>query len=382
MGSWTLLEAAAWSAAGLWFVVLLLPWLPWWPGPRLEVAGAPKEAPCLDGITVLIPARDEAAGLPAVLQALRAQGQGLRVVVIDDDSSDDTAEVARRLLGGEGCVLRGAVKPPGWSGKLWALEQGRRLVETPWILLLDADIVLRPGLLDAAYRKARAEGLDLLSLMATPRQVGFWERLLMPAFVYFFKLLYPFRISNSRWAGTAAAAGGFVLLRAGLLECIGGFGALRGALIDDCTLARLCKRHGARTWVGLSRDVRSLRRADALAAIRDMVARTAFTQLGYSRTWLGLCTVLMVLAFVVPLAGLWDPRAAVPGTLAWASMSLSYLPTVVYYGRSPLWALLLPAIGILYLWMTWVSALRHWRGQGAGWRGRHYARPDAARRSG
>ncbi len=370
--------AVAWTAAGLWLLILALPWRPWWPGPRLEGGGV--GAARLDEITVLIPARNEAETLGRTLRALWGQGPGLRVVVIDDESTDGTDGVARAGLRGRGCLLRSQPKPQAWSGKLWALEQGRRRVCTPWILLLDADIVLRPNLLTKAYEKARTDGLDLLSLMASPRLEGFWERLLMPAFVYFFKLLYPFRLANKPSPWFAAAAGGFVLIRASVLEQIGGFGALRGALIDDCTLARLCKQAGARTWIGLSRSVRSSRRAESLGALRDMVARTAFTQLGHSFLWLMVCTALMVLTFIVPVLALGASGAMPAGMVALGAMGASYVPILIYYRRSPAWAVLLPLIGGLYLWMTWVSAVRHWRGQGATWRGRRYADPRAGTR--
>lgn len=364
----------AWSAAALWLILIVLPWRPWWPGPRLETKSSGRIARTggLREVTALVPARDESAVLPATLPALLAQDPALQVVVVDDDSGDGTAEVARALLQGRGRVVRAAPKPAGWSGKLWALEQGRREVETPWILLLDADILLQPGLVDAAWRKAREDGLDLLSLMATPRMETFWERLLMPAFVYFFQLLYPFRLSNTRVWAVAAAAGGFVLVRAALLERIGGFGALRGALIDDCTLARHAKQAGARTWIGLSRGLGSVRRNGSLGAIRDMVARTAFTQLGHSVFWLAAATAVMLLVFPVPLWAVATPGLRSAGTVALGAMVLSYVPLLRYYGRSPLWAFALPAVGLLYLWMTWVSALRHWRGRGAAWRGRHY----------
>jgi len=364
----------AWTSVLLWLFLWLLPWRPWWPGPRLEPQGEgaePNEAH-LNEITALVPARDEAQVLPTTLRALKAQDAELRIVVVDDASSDGTAQVARAALGPRGDVLRAARRPEGWTGKLWALEWGRRSVETPWTLLLDADIALAPGLVRAALAKAREERIDLLSLMATPRMETFWERLLMPAFVYFFQLLYPFRLSNTRLPWVAAAAGGFVLVRTALLERIGGFGALRGALIDDCTLARRCKRAGARTWIGLSRSLHSVRRAGSLAALRDMVARTAFTQLGHSAFWLALVTGLMVLAFAVPVWASATPGLRMAGSAALIAMAASYLPTLRYYGRSVLWAPALPLIGLLYLWMTWVSAWRHWRGRGATWRGRSY----------
>jgi hopene-associated glycosyltransferase HpnB len=205
---------------------------------------------------------------------------------------------------------------------------------------------------------------------------GFWDRLLMPAFVYFFKLLYPFRLSNSRLRRFGAAAGGFLLLRREALDAIGGFASLHDALIDDCTLAARVKQAGFRTWIGLSRDVISLRPYRRFADIREMVARTAFTQLRYSFMLLLVCTFLMGLAFMVPvvalLAGTTGARLAGGG--AWIIMTITYLPVLRFYGLPMPWATTLPLAGVFYLEMTWTSAIRYWRGRRANWRGRIYGR--------
>ena len=353
----------------IWLGILLAPWRPW---STRERQGADSGVdPVLNDITVLIPARDESDVIKRSVAGAMRQGTGIRVIVIDDDSSDDTAARAK-AAGAE--VIAGRPLEDGWAGKLWALEQGLQRVATPLVLLLDADIELRPALLPALRRRLLRDRLDLASLMAELRMASLWERLLIPAFVYFFKLLYPFRLANGRWRWMAAAAGGCVLLRTESLRNIGGFNALRGALIDDCTLAACIKRAGGRTWIGLTREVRSLRPYDTLGSIWDMVARSAFTQLRYSLTLLLGCTILMGLAFWMPVAALAGPPAAVGlGVAAWAAMAVSYWPTLRYYGRSPAWALALPLVGTLYLAMTWTSALRYWRGERSRWKGRIYS---------
>lgn len=362
------------ASAALWAGVALAPWRPWSATPYLDPAPRDPQETSVADITVLIPARNEARLIAHTLDALARQGPGLNVVLVDDQSTDGTAAVARRTLGEGLRIVPGRDLPPGWSGKLWALEQGRRHIATPYVLLMDADIELAPGVLAGAKDRLRSQGLDLLSLMAVPHMGGPWALWLMPAFVYFFKLLYPFRLSNSRFPGVAAAAGGFILLNTRALEDIGGFGAIRGALIDDCALARRMKRGGARTWMGLTHSVVSRRPYARLGELWNMVARTAFTQLHESWAWLALCTFTLVLAFAIPVLGLVADRTAtlVAAIATCCAMILSYVPVLRFYGRSPLWALGLPLIGILFLAMTWDSALRYWRGEQAVWRGRRY----------
>lgn len=353
--------------AAVWLVVLLLPWQPW---RCREVLEAESDVSVdLSDVTVLIPARDEAAVIGTTLAALAEQGRNLRVVVVDDASSDGTGDIAGNFSGLAVTVLKSQSLPEGWSGKLWALEQGRRQTPTPLILLLDADIRLRPGLIAALLRKKRRQNAAFVSLMATLRMEKFWEKLLLPAFVYFFKLLYPFALANSPSRRFAAAAGGCILLETRILEEIGGFDAIRGALIDDCTLADAVKRAGHRTWMGLSRDVVSLRRQERLMDVWNMVARTAFTQLRYSTGLLLLCTFLMIGLFGLPLLGLFGD---LDFALALAGMLLSFLPTLRFYGLPVFWAFLLPVTAGLYLAMTWSSALRFWRGERSRWKGRVY----------
>lgn len=358
--------------ASIWLGILVAPWRPWSTRERLE-PDAPHDLD-LSGITVLIPARNEARLIGATLRAVAGQGKDLRIMVIDDQSTDDTARAARVEGGSSVRVVAGAPLPPGWTGKLWALERGRRGVTTPLILLLDADIELAPGLLPALLERKRTTGAQLVSVMAALRMETFWERLLMPAYVFFFKLLYPFRIANSRSRLVAAAAGGCILIETRVLEEVGGFAALRGALIDDCALARQVKARGYRTWIGLSRGVRSRRAYPDLASVWDLVARAAFTQLRYSGVLLVACSVLLIAAFWLPVAGLWFPSALGRGVAvaALALMLACYAPTLRYYDRSPAWGLALPVVGTLYLLMTWSSALRYWGGVRARWRERIY----------
>ena len=367
----------AWTLPALvaWLGVLLVPWRPWSTRERLE-AGPDDAGERLDDVTVLIPARDEAESLPATLAALARQGPGLEILLVDDQSTDGTAEVARHagLVGLT--VLHGRELPPGWTGKVWAQEQGRAALTRPLTLLLDADITLAPGTIAAMRRRLVERRLALVSLMAELDARRPWARLLLPAFVYFFKLLYPFALAARPGSRVAAAAGGCVLVQTDVLEEIGGFGALRDAIIDDCTLARMVKARGHGIWLGMTRSVHSHREYPSLDGIWNMVARTAYTQLGYSPLALASCTAVMLLVFVAPIGvlALADGGARWVAAAALLAMVTSYLPTLRFYGRSPLWALLLPVTGGLFLAMTWSSALRYRAGERSSWRGRSYAR--------
>ena len=369
------------AGAALWLCILVLPWQPWRVRERLEPEPAEDRADVsLEDVTVLIPARDEAAMIGDTLAALGRQGRGLRVIVVDDRSGDGTAEVARQAAP-ETLTLEvraGAPLAEGWTGKLWALEQGRHRIETPLTLLLDADITLRPGMIRALLAKREDSGAALVSVMAALRMQGGWEKLLLPAFIFFFRLLYPFHLSNGPGRRIAAAAGGCVLVETAALARIGGFEAIRGALIDDCALARAVKDAGHRTWIGVSRGAESHRAYPTLGVVWRMVARTAYTQLRYSPALLLLCTLLMALMFWAPIAGLGGPLAVqIAGGAGLAGMAACYLPTVRYYRLNAAWALTMPLIGTLFLAMTWHSALRHWGGRRSEWKGRIYGRePD------
>ena len=361
------------AGACIWIVILLLPWRPWATSESLDAAPDFAEDDLSD-ITVLIPARNEAGVIETTLSGLKAQGEGLNIILVDDQSVDGTARAARASAGKNLRVVSGEHPKAGWTGKLWALEQGLRHVNTELLLLLDADIELKQGILQTLREKMRKDGLQLISLMVTLRMVGFWERLLMPAFIYFFKMLYPFRLSNSTFPLVAAAAGGCILVKTATIREIGGFGVLRNELIDDCALAKRVKSSGHRIWIGLSHSAYSLRSYDDLKTIWNMVARTAFNQLRYSALLLFLCTAIMIILFWLPVAGLFFPStmSKIISTFALGSMILTYFPTLSFYSLSRWQAFFLPAIGTLYLAMTWTSAIRFWQGKGSEWKGRSY----------
>jgi hopene-associated glycosyltransferase HpnB len=352
-----------------------VPWRPCSTRESLEPNDDPV-AKSLSDVTVLIPARNEAALIGRTLSALADQGADLQVILVDDQSSDGTASLARSTLAVGLQVFKGAPLPSGWTGKLWALEQGLRDTHTELILLLDADIELSPRMIGTLKRKLLDEQLDLVSIMAQLRMKTFWEKLLAPAFIYFFKLLYPFSVGNNPRSRLGVAAGGCILVRSNALKRTGAFFSIRSEIIDDCSLASSIKKSGGRTWVGLSHSVRSHRPYARLSSFCEIVERTAFTQLRYSNWLLLSTTFVLLLVFVFPWAGLFSRSVAVRGFALFGicAMISSYLPTLFYYRRSVLWAPILPLIGGLYLLMTWSSALRYWRGQRSAWKGRIYAR--------
>jgi len=370
------METAFWLAAPaavMWFGLWLAPWRPWSTREQIEPTGFGHGGHGdMNAVTVLIPARNEAEVIQRTLDGLQAQSEGmatgLKIIVIDDQSDDGTGDIARRYPNVE--VISGQPLPKGWAGKLWALEQGKGRVTAPMTLLLDADIALEPGLLPALLAHKRATGAHFVSLMADLRRTSFWDRLLLPAFVYYFKLIYPFAVSNSPSKWVAAAAGGCVLVDTAALHKVNAFECLKGALIDDCTLARRIKDGGHKTWIGLSRGVISLRPYGTLKSVHDMVARSAFTQLRYSTPLLLVVTALFALAYWLPIAALlqgsWLAAAAL------LAMCAAYVPTLRYYGLSPVWSLASPLIGALYLGMTWSSAIRTWRGVRSQWKNRTY----------
>ena len=363
--------------AFFWLGILLLPWRPTAIRETFDARSGPV-APDLSNVTALIPARNEVESIASAVEGLTRQGPGLKIVIVDDQSTDGTAAAARRAGGGNLRVIAGKPLAPGWTGKIWALEQGRAHISTRYALLLDADIALQPGGVATLREKLEIESLDFVSLMAALPMERFWDKLLLPAFIYFFRLLYPFRLSNdARFPGIAAAAGGCILLRTEVLARLGGFAPLRHELIDDCALARRFKSHGFRTWIGLTRSVYSTRRHGNLQSIWHMVARTAFTQLRYSFWMLLLVTFGLVALFCLPAATVIFASTAGARLLAATAigaMILSYLPTLKYYRLSTSWALAMPLIGVLYLAMTWSSALRYWAGTRSAWKGRTYPR--------
>jgi hopene-associated glycosyltransferase HpnB len=352
-------------------------------------------------VVAVVPARDEAEVLPEALRSLLDQDYPgeLRILLVDDESDDGTADVAAELArshpaGTRLNVVKTPPRPPGWVGKMWALETGVReaagagLEPEHW-LLTDADVAHGRDDLRRLVAKAEADSLDLVSemvLLHAGRGLGL---LLVPAFVYFFQKLYPFPRVNDPRARTAAAAGGCVLVRRAALARAGGITALRGEVIDDCALGRNVKRSGGRIWLGLSERERSIRPYRSIADVWNMVARSAFTQLRHSTLVLIGSTLGLALLYVLPPVvalgfGLHrDPVAGSLAAAAWLLQAASFVPTLALYGRSPWLGLALPLAGLLYTGMTIDSARRHWRNQGAHWKGRAgagHGAPGAARR--
>lgn len=363
-------------------LVALLVWLGLWLGHaafwRIEQEPTPPPPGAWPSVTAIIPARNEQEVLAESLQSLLAQDYPgeLRIVVVDDHSDDSTAEVARQT---GVTVLSARPLPERWAGKVWAMQQGfqeaTRSARPPeYVLFCDADIAHGPGVVRALVARATAHECDLVSLMVRLQCRSLAERLMIPAFVFFFRMLYPFRRVNDPADRTAGAAGGTMLVRREALERIGGMEPIRGAVIDDCSLAREIKRGGHRIWLGMAADSRSLRGYGNLAGILNMVARSAYAQLGRSPLALIGCVLGLTVTFLVPPlvlpAGGW---AAAFGGAAWLIMALVYAPMVRFYRLCPLWAATLPAAATLYLYATLLSAWRHHRGRGAQWKGRRVA---------
>ncbi|MBI1180187.1 MAG: glycosyltransferase [Alphaproteobacteria bacterium] len=356
-------------------------------------AGAPSAS-----VLAVVPARDEAAVIGDSVAGLLAQDYPgpLRIVVVDDGSTDGTAELARMAAAGHDRpleIVSGRPLPAGWSGKLWALQTGLEHADrtgpaTDFIWFSDADIDHHPDVLRRLAALAETRSLALVSVMARLHCAGVWERLLVPAFVFFFQMLYPFPAVNDPRSPVAGAAGGCILLRREALERAGGLASMRDALIDDCALAARVKGAGGRLWLGFEPGVRSRRESNGLRDLWLMVSRTAFTQLRYSGLLLVLVLAGLALTFLVPplLLLTWplhrDGLATLLGAAGWAAMSAAYAPTLAEYGRRPGEALALPATAALYGAMTLHSALNHWRGATSRWKGREYQKSHTRGRVG
>ena len=344
---------------------------------------APAEWP---DVAIVIPARNEADVIGRAVASHMAQDYpgNAHVFVVDDRSTDATAAAAREA--GDDARLTVVTAPPlpdGWAGKVAAMAAGtaeasRRMPDARYVLFTDADIEHPSDNLRRLVAKAEASRLDMTSLMVKLEVRTAWEKLLIPAFVFFFQKLYPFPLVNDPGNRTAGAAGGCMLVRRTALERIGGLAAIKGEIIDDCALARAIKPGGP-IWLGLSTDARSLRPYGGLGGVWRMVARSAFNQLRYSATLLAGCVLGMLCLYVVPplavLAGLFGNHAllALLGAAAWAAMAVCYKPTLDLYGRPVLEALLLPVAAIFYVLMTVDSARAYWAGRGGAWKGRTYA---------
>jgi hopene-associated glycosyltransferase HpnB len=378
------------SAAALaWVYLLTLHGGYWRTGQRLPPHGHADDA--LPRVTAVIPARNEADVLPECLRSLLAQDYRgpFSVIVVDDDSTDGTGEIAAELAaaagGAELTVLTARPTPPGWAGKVWAMSEGVRAAgNADYLLFTDADIGYAPGTLARLAAAAVSGRYDLVSQMALLASDSAAARLLIPSFVYFFAQLYPFRRVSSSRSRTAAAAGGCMLARAGTLARAGGLAQIKGARIDDVAFGRLLKRAGGRCWLGLTTDVVSIRRYDRLADVWDMVARSAYTQLGYSLAATAGCVLalawLYLLAPAAAVAGLGLLAAgaspatatwlATAGLAGWLLMTVSYAPILRFYRLSVLRAPSLPLVAALYAAMTADSARRYLAGRGGEWKGR------------
>ena len=337
-------------------------------------------------VTAVVPARDEADVVARSVGSLLAQDYPgpFRVVLVDDGSTDGTGEAARAAARAQNAadrleVLRAAPLAAGWTGKLAAVSQGVARATsadaTPkYLMLTDADIGHAPDALRKLVIRCEAGGLTLASIMVKLHCATLAERCLIPAFVFFFQMLYPFPTANRRGSKLAAGAGGCMLANAEALERAGGVGAIRGALIDDCTLAALMKRQGP-IWIGLTETSWSLRPYETVAQVGRMVSRSAYAQLNYS-PWLLAGTIAgMALTYLAPplLAVLGHGGARWAGLATWLLMAASFQPTLRLYRRSPLWGLALPAIGAAYCAFTVQSAADTWRGRGGMWKGRAQA---------
>ncbi len=346
----------------------------WQAGPMLLLSPASPERP---EVAVVVPARDEADQIEATLRSLLAQDYPgrFRVILVNDGSTDGTGEIARAINDQRLRVISGAPRPAGWSGKLWAVAQGIAAApETASLVLLtDADIEHDLRHLTALVSMAEAGGLDLVSEMVALNCRSLAERALVPAFVYFFQLLYPFRWVNEPARPTAAAAGGTILVRRSALERIGGIGAVRGALIDDVALASAIKPGGP-IWLGHSFLARSRRDYPDAGAIWQMIARTAYVQLKHSPLLLVGTTIGLALVFLAPPAAalFGDGITRLVGMLGWLLMAASMLPTLTRFRVSRLWALGLPLIAAFYMAATIGSAVDHYSGRGVRWKGRAY----------
>jgi hopene-associated glycosyltransferase HpnB len=373
---------------GIWLYLLAARGGFWLAGERDD--DGPAASGAADGpwpaVAAIIPARDEAACVgDTVASLIRQDYPGLlHVIVVDDQSRDGTAQAARDAAAALGAadrltVVPGRALPAGWTGKLWAQQQGVELAEAmalapDYLLFTDADIVYEADVLENLVARAQAGGLVLTSLMVKLRCASFAERLFIPAFIFFFQMLYPFAWVNDPRRATAGAAGGCMLVRRDVLRAAGGMAAIRTALIDDCALGKNLKNFGP-IWLGLTERVHSIRAYPAVADIRRMVARTAYAQLRYSPLLLAGTVVGLALTYLAPvvLTLFADGLAQYFGLVTWLMMALAFKPTLRLYRLSALWGLALPAIAAIYMAFTLDSAYQHARGRGGMWKGRAQA---------
>ena len=374
-----LINLLACAALAVWLYLLAARGGFWMAAVRDDRGGPPPEN--WPKVTAVIPARDEAGSVGETIGSLLRQDYPgeFSVVLVDDQSSDGTADAARRAAaqaGGAGrlTVIAGAALPAGWTGKLWAMKQGidhAASGEPTYLLLTDADIVYERDALSRLVAKARNDDLALTSWMVKLRCESFAERALIPAFIFFFEMLYPFAWVNRQDRPTAAAAGGCMLARRDALATAGGIESIRGALIDDCALAQRMKIQGP-IWLGLTERARSTRAYPRFEDVRRMVARSAYAQLRCSPVLLAGTVAGMAVIYLAPvlLALFGQGFAQTAGLVVWAAMAIAFQPVLNFYKLSPFWGPLLPAIALVYMAFTLDSAYQNARGQGGLWKGR------------
>jgi hopene-associated glycosyltransferase HpnB len=374
-----LAEIVASIALVIWLYLILARGRFWLNTERDEPAPPPPRA--WPRVTAVVPARNEAEVVERSIGSLARQDYpgAWTIVLVDDDSSDGTAAVARRAAAGKAdrlSVVTGAALPVGWTGKLWALKQGidaamAQPQKPDYLLLTDADIVHAPDSVARLVARAQARGLVLTSLMVKLRCASLAERASIPAFIFFFQMLYPFSRVNRPRSAVAAAAGGCMLVRADALAKAGGIDVIRNALIDDCALAAALKAQGP-IWLGLTERVHSIRPYPDFADIRRMVARSAYAQLRYSPLLLAGTVIGMTLTYLAPpLIAIFGAGAArIIAAATWLIMAIALQPTLRFYRLSPLWGIALPAIALQYMLFTLDSAYQYVRGRGGSWKGR------------
>lgn len=390
-----------------WVYLALFHGLFWRSKPVLEMCKPIGKAK----VAVVVPARDEAASIERCLRSLLTQNYAgeLAIILVDDNSTDGTAQLASALAasldnGAQLAIINGKPLEPGWSGKLWAVDQGLAhplAAAADYVLLTDADIEHAPDHVSTLVAKAEADGLDLVSEMVRLNCATFAERALIPAFVFFFQMLYPFAWTADPRKRTAGAAGGTMLVARAALSRIDGVRCIRHQLIDDCALAKEIKSSGGRIWIGHSEHAVSLRVYPSWREVWNMIARTAYVQLNHSPLLLAGSVLGMGLLYVAPpvlalkgashlllsqdsagapslttffvgKGGGEEGITALAGFSAWLLMAALFQPTLRRYRVSPLWGLVLPAIGLFYLCATVASAFRHYAGRGGGWKNRVY----------
>jgi hopene-associated glycosyltransferase HpnB len=376
-----LIVAAGAVAAAVWVYLLAFRGSFW----LIEHNSRPAAPVPARSVVAVIPARDEAEVIGGAVASLLAQDYAgrLDIVIVDDHSSDGTAQIARDVAAAAGAadrvtVIEAAPVPSGWTGKLWAVRQGTALaarMRPDYLLLTDADIVHASDNLRGLVARAESGDFDLVSLMVRLHCRGLWERLLVPAFVFFFFKLYPPRWVADKERDIAAAAGGCMLLRGGMLQRIGGVDSIRDEIIDDCALARRVKTVG-RVWLGIADETRSVRPYGSWRPLWDMISRCAFAQINYSAGILVVLMMGMVVTYLAPpllVLLSHSPLAMALGGVAWLAMTASFLPILKIYRCPAPVALLLPAIAAFYMAATLGSAVQFWRGRGGAWKGRYQA---------